>query len=206
MRVNNMNGIQRRLVELNQALLNLTKGIPVDDQLLKQAQAVLAGDANIFTGSGDDTVIVNQNPPCDCPPGPPGPIGPQGEPGPPGETGPQGEPGPQGPPGEQGPQGEPGTCCRSAITISENYVASGEDYYIGVDSSDSVTILLFIPDSSDSCAYEIVVKAQMGPPMGNRKVKIQSPDGIIDGQVQVISLEVPYSSIHLIYNNGWWTI
>lgn len=221
-----MNTLERRLVELNEALLNLTSGKPVPEDMLQRARQTLSG-GYIDTGPGNDTVILNSNGgnTCnECPPGPPGPPGPQGEQGPPGEPGPQGEPGPagdtgpQGPPGvpgEQGPQGEPGpqgppgpagncSCECKTILVSKDYTANLGDYYIGVSSDGPVTITL--PPNAPDCT-EIIVKAEMEPPMGNRKVTITTTDGsFIDGSDDVI-IVVSYQSVNMIARGGdWWII
>lgn len=203
----------RRLVELNQALINLQLGKPVREDLIAQAQYLLAG-GQINTGTGDDTVIINQKGDhngCECPPGPPGPPGPQGEPGPPGDTGPEGPPGP---PGEPGPQGEPGTvgppgppgqctCNCQAILVSQDYTATMDDYYIGVASDGPTTITL--PGDCQDC-HEIIVKAEMGPPLGNRKITIVTADNaLIDGANNYI-IEVPYQSVNVLCRGGNWHI
>jgi hypothetical protein len=174
-----MEGMSRRLVELNEALLRLSLGDKIDEQLLEQAKQALAGSAlpYVDTGSGNDTVIVNQgdNNGCECPPGPPGPEGPPGPPGPIGEQGAQGEPGPVGPPG---PPGECSCKCKTTL-VSQDYSAQVDDCYIGVDSTGPVTITL-PPNSPDS--HQVIIKAQMGPPLGNRKITVTTSDGsTIDG-------------------------
>lgn len=208
-----MDDLERRLVELNEALLNLTKGKAAKEELLRQAHQVLSGGQryNINTGPGNDTVIVNktinkgdcnggENPPGpEGPPGPPGDPGPAGPPGPPGEQGPPGEPGPIGPPG---PPGECTYQC-SAVLVSQDYIAQMGDFYIGVDSDGPVTITL--PADCISCD-QIVVKAEMGPPLGNRKITITTSDGsTIDGDDNYV-MKVPYESVRLICRNGEWFI
>ena len=214
-----MNALEARLIELNDALLKLSdkREVP-NDALLEQARQVLSGGAYsplIDTGPGNDTVIINQgddNGDCkQCPPGPPGP---QGEPGPPGPPGPAGEAGgigPPGPPGSEGPPGPPGNCsCQcSATLVSQDYTATVDDYYIGVNSLGPVTITL--PADCRDC-HEIIVKAEMGPPLGNRKITITAFDqgmtegNTIDGKDEYI-IEVPYQSVNLICRGGnWWII
>ena len=195
-----MDSLERKLVELNQALLSLQLGKPVDDELIKQAQYFIAGGGKIHTGPGNDTVIINQgdNNGCECPPGPPGP---QGPPGPTGATGPQGEPGPVGPPG---PPGECSCECQ-AIVVSQDYTATLDDYYIGVNSTGPVTITL--PPDPTGC-QQIIVKAEMGPPLGNRKITITTSDGsLIDGEEEYV-MEVPWQSVKLITggDDGWFII
>lgn len=211
-----MDGMSRRLVELNEALLRLSLGDKIDEQLLEQAKQALAGASrsSINTGPGDDTVIVNQgvNNGCECPPGPPGPPGPtgptgeQGPPGPEGPPGPPGEQGAQGEPGPVGPPGPPGECsCKCKTTlVSQDYFAQVDDCYIGVDSAGPVTITL-PPNSPDS--HQITIKAQMGPPLGNRKITVTTNDGsLIDGEASYV-MSIPYESVQLIKNgSGWWII
>ena len=248
-----MDGLERRLIELNEALLKLSSGEPVEDKMFQQARQSLSG-ARVNTGPGNDTVIINHQGDgndCKCPPGPPGPQGPQGEPGPPGpkgepgetgatgETGPQGPqgepgtsglPGPPGPQGEEGPsgpqgesglpgekgdRGEPGppgppgpagecSCECSAILVSEDYIATMDDYYIGVNSDGPTTIAL--PSNCVDC-HEIVIKAEMKPPLGNRKITIITTDGATIDNSNKYIIEVAYQSVRLICRGGnWWTI
>jgi hypothetical protein len=196
-----MNSLEARLIELNDALIKLSARSEVDPRILQQAQQAVAGGV-INTGPGNDTVIINQgdNNGCECPPGPPGPPGPQGPPGPPGEQGPQGEPGPIGP---TGPAGEC-TCQCSRRLVSEDYTATCDDYYIGVNSTGPVTITL--PDTCTDCC-QLIIKAEMGPPLGNRKITIVTPDdSLIDGLEEYV-IEVPYQSVKLICRgDNWWII
>ena len=183
-----MNNIDRRLIELNDALLKLsTQKTPVDDAVLQQAQSAVSGvTIPINTGPGNDTVVINTNDDCckDCPPGPPGP------------------------PGEKGDKGDPGSFSCSKITISENYIAKCDDWYIGVSSVKPITITLPC-GCDDNCG--IIIKAEMGPPLGNRKITIipcndDSTITTIDGNLKLV-LEVPYSSVRLLFNNGnWWAV
>lgn len=196
-----MDGLDRRLIELHQALLGSMQGKPVAPEVLNQAQQFLAG-SRVNTGPGNDTVIINQgdNNGCECPPGPPGPPGPSGQDGSPGEPGPQGEPGPVGPPG---PPGEC-TCECTSILVSQDYTATLDDYYIGVNSTGPVTITL--PADCADC-HEIIVKAEMGPPLGNRKITITTSDGsTIDGDDKYV-IEVPYQSVNILCRGGnWWIV
>lgn len=191
-----MNDLERRLVELNEALLNISEGKRVDDKLLQKARQALSGSLNIDTGNGADTVIIN-NPEeeCKCPPGPPGPPGPQGE---------KGDTGEAGPPGPQGEKGEAGDCnCCAEILVANDYSATSNDYYIGVNSENPVTITL--PEDPEDC-LQLIIKAEMGPPLGNRKVTINTIDGsTIDGEEDYV-LEVPYSFLRVISRGGEWYI
>jgi hypothetical protein len=155
------------------------------------------------------------------PPGPPGPQGPQGEQGPlglQGEQGPQGVPGTQGPKGstgskgdrgpkgDTGPQGPPGqrgpdtNCCNTNTRlISKDYSATTDDWYIGVNSKEAVKVTLPILPSD---GMQIIVKLEMGAPIGNRKVTIVGIPSQIDGSNDKV-LQEPYESIVLIYREGW---
>ena len=199
-----MNSLETRLIELNQALYKLyTLKEPPNKQLLEQAQTVLAG-GSIHTGPGNDTVIINNNDSDDCNPCPPGPPGPEGPPGPQGPEGPQGAAGPQGPPGpkgDTGPQGPPGegSCDVATKLISANYTATANDCYIGVNSNGPVTVIL--PSECED-GKKIIVKAEMGPPLGNRKVTIATSDGSMIDNANDYIITVPYQSITVICRGG----
>jgi hypothetical protein len=205
-----MNDLEARLIQLNEALLNLAEGKKIPDEILRQARQALSG-ATINTGNGNDTVIIN-NPEdnCECPPGPPGPqgekgdTGEQGPQGEPGEAGPQGPPGPKGAKGDKGDKGEPGECnCCEEILVANDYAATYNDYYIGVNSNKPVTITL--PEDPKDC-FQLIIKAEMGPPLGNRKVTITTIDGsTIDGEEEYV-IEVPYGFLRVISRGGEWYI
>ncbi len=227
-----MNGLERRLVELNEALLKISMGEKADDDLIKQARQVLSGAPMIDTGTGNDTVIINQADDCKCPPGPPGPVGPPGPkgdkgdqgpigetgapglPGAAGDTGAQGLPGPPGadgdqgpigPPGEPGPQGPPGECnCRCKTTVvTKNYTVAMDDYYIGL--ANPRPIIIALPSYPEHC-IEVMFKEELGPPVGNRKITIVTEDGSqIDGQPN-FTIEEPYQFVRMIYHTGAWYI
>ena len=184
-----MDNMERRLVELNQALLKLaTEKLPPNRQMMERAIQGISGiesGFNIDTGSGNDTVIVNSG---NCPPGP---------------QGPQGEQGPQGIPGPQGEQGPPGTCFRKCKLITKDYTVEPDDYYIGVNSKKSVTITL--PSTSADC-QELVIKAEMSAPMGNRKIIITTEENsTIDGDYTYV-MTVPYESVTIINRAGNWFV
>jgi len=117
------------------------------------------------------------------------------------QQGEQGPPGPQGEKGEQGEQGPPGQCSCNTILISEDYSATTEDCYIGVNSDGPVTILL---PENDINGHIIIIKAEMNPPLGNRKVTIKTSDGSkIDGKNKLV-ITVSYTSITFLYRDGLW--
>jgi hypothetical protein len=222
-----MDSLERRLVELNQALMKLNAGEKIDPEIFEHAKHVLSGGSlsGINMGPGNDTLIINKTinkgATHDCEengqPGATGATGPEGTPGQPGEqgatgsTGPEGPQGATGPIGETGATGEPGTsgppgatgecsCRCQAVLVYQDYDATVDDYYIGVNSTGPVTITL--PPDPGSC-IEILVKAEMGPPLGNRKITITTSDGsLIDGETEYI-IEVPWQAVHLIYGAGW---
>lgn len=237
-----MNDIERELIELNQAIMDLTvkgNGASCLTASQKRIKSML-----VSTGNGNDTVIVNQGncneQKCEpCPPGPPGPKGDTGDTGPIGPTGEQGikgdtgetgatgatgekgpkgdkgdtgeqgiqgetgATGPQGIKGDKGDKGDKGECDdHNCITISEDYDVKEDDFYIGVHSEGPVTITL---PKSKSCSV-LIVKCEMGAPIGNRKVTIKATNGKkIDGNNTRV-LQSPYESIQLIYNNNWYSI
>ena len=133
--------------------------------------------------------------------GPPGPQGPQGEQG---VAGPQGEIGPQGLQGVQGEPGPPGPSTNTNTTqIHSDYYATEDNFYIGVESDGPSTVHL-PPDVEDGC--QIVVKAEMKPPLGNRKITVRTEDGSkIDGSSTYV-IQVSYESVWLIRCGGNWHI
>ena len=139
------------------------------------------------------------------PSGPPGPSGATGATGPTGPSGSPGTPGTTGSTGVTGPSGPPGNCscqCKATL-VSQDYTATLDDYYIGVNSTGPTTITL--PNNSSDC-QQIVVKAEMGPPLGNRKVTITTSDGSkIDGDSSYV-MSVPYESVQILYRGGNWHI
>lgn len=144
------------------------------------------------------------------PPGPQGPAGPQGDPGPmgiqgeQGVAGPQGETGPQGAQGEAGPPGPIGPSSNTNTTlIHSNYYASEDDFYIGVNSDGPSTVHL-PPNAEDGC--QIVVKAEMKPPLGNRKITVLTDDGSkIDGSSSYV-MQVSYEYLWVIRRGDAWHV
>lgn len=154
----------------------------------------------VFVPQEDNDVVINTTN-NNCEPGPQGEQGPAGPPGPPG---PQGEQGPAGPQGEQGPPG-PGTeCinCSDYILTTKDYSVKDSDYYIGVDVTKATNIIL---PSLPLEGKIYIVKLEMKPPVGNRKVTIKGNGKLIDGQSSVV-LENPYESITIIFRGDDWHI
>lgn len=137
------------------------------------------------------------------PQGPAGPAGPQGPKGDPGPKGDQGDIGIQGPQGDPGPSGPPGPAENpNAIVVNSEYYAKPEDVYIGVDSDGPSTI--YIPPSPDGKIY--IIKAEMKPPLGNRKITVVTTDGSkIDGAVSYV-IQVSYDFVWIISRGGEWHV
>lgn len=158
----------------------------------------------LVTEDNDMTFFVTSGTGPPGPPGSQGPAGPQGDPGPQGDRGEQGpvgntgEIGPPGPPGPPGPAGDSNT-----ILIHSDYYATEDDFYIGVESDGPSTVHLPI-DVEDGC--QIVVKAEMKPPLGNRKITILTQDGSkIDGSISYV-IQVSYECVWLIKRGENWHI
>lgn len=93
----------------------------------------------------------------------------------------------------------PGAC--KVVSVSEDYYVQQDDYYIGVTSSGPVTI--FLPENPEDC-IQLVIKADMGPPLGNKKVTIMAQGtNTIDDNSSVV-LGVPYESLSVISQGGNW--
>lgn len=184
-----MNSLDVRLIELNDALLKqYTHRQEASPEKINYALKSLAG-GNINTGPGDDVVIINSGD-CEtetCPPGPPGP---------PGEKGEQGEIGPQ------GPQGLPGICLEcdcNTIGIAEDCAPALDDCYIGVTTSEPVTVTL--PESPED-GQTYTIKGEV------KKVVITvttTDSSKIDGH-QTIILRNPYDYVTIVYRGGKWNI
>lgn len=136
------------------------------------------------------------------PKGDPGPIGPQGIQGEPGPQGIQGEPGPVGPQGEMGPPGPTGIV--NTTLVDSDYYATESDFYIGVES-DGPSKIYLPEDAEDGC--QIVVKAEMKPPLGNRKITLltEEDDCKIDGSGSYV-IQVSYESVRVIRRGKNWHI
>jgi hypothetical protein len=181
-----MDSAERKLIDLYNLLSQYQRS--EDPNVLGNIQSVRAEISTMLNnGDGNTHINIVDDRDTNCHEGPPGP------------------PGPEGPPGPPGPPGEPGVCsCRcKSILVSEDYTATCDDYYIGVNSNEPVTITL--PETCTDCC-EIIVKAEMGPPLGNRKVTVTTSDGsYIDG-IDKYVMEVPYQSVNIICRGGDWHI
>lgn len=116
----------------------------------------------------------------------------------------KGDKGDKGVKGDKGDRGLPGrSYAHKAIVIYQDYTVTPEDFYIGVDSTGPVTITL--PEDYTDCG-EIVIKSEMRPPLGNRKLTLVATNGsLIDGYPSHIN-ETSNAAIRLIYRGGHWWI
>jgi hypothetical protein len=199
-----MNPNEQRLLELNEILAQLGKNrdnlTHNQLELIRQTvsgQHIPAGLSSTVLQQGVNGATGPEPPPCptECI----GATGPQGPIGAIGATGSPGEPGPI------GATGASGNCsCRcSARVVSQDYSATMDDYYIGVNSTGPTTITL--PADCTDC-QQIIVKAEMGPPLGNRKITIVvANSGLIDGGTSYV-MEVPYESVSMLCRGGEWHI
>jgi len=164
--------------------------------------------APLFPMGDTDVIVYNTGgaPGATGPQGPPGPAGPDGPQGLQGPEGPEGPRGPSGLIGPQGPEGPSGECdCNTNTTlISTDYlVKNPSDYYIGVMCDNPITVTL-PPNPQEG--YQVIVKLEMGPPIGNRKVTITTNDGSLIDDVSSVTLKTPYEVIRLLYRGGNWHI
>jgi len=95
-------------------------------------------------------------------------------------------------------------CKNKTVLVSTDYQALYTDFYIGVNSSKPVTITL--PANPDS-GSEIIVKVEMKPPIGNKKITVKTNDGsLIDGQSTYV-MEIGYQFVRVIRrDNNWYII
>jgi hypothetical protein len=88
--------------------------------------------------------------------------------------------------------------------IASDYIVEEEDVYVGVNSKEPVEVLLPIKPEEGSV---YIVKLEMGPPVGNRKVTIITDNkGVtIDGK-HSLTLQNPYESVTVIYRGNNWHV
>lgn len=91
----------------------------------------------------------------------------------------------------------------STTTATSTYYGTDADFYIGVSSEKPVTV--YLPAAAPDGKI-IIIKAEMRPPLGSRKVNISTTDGSkIDGYSDA-SINVSHGYITLIRNNNEWYI
>jgi hypothetical protein len=177
-----MHTLERRLVELNDALLKMTYGQSVDESFLTTARSILAGRTQwIDTGPGDDTVIINNTQGC-------GAILPTEQP--------TAEP--------TEPPTESPCCACHAIVISQDYTTTADDRYVGVNAETAIKITLL--DSPKDCT-QVIIKSEMSQPVGNKKITIiGSGSALIDSKTQYV-IQNAFKSVWLFARDGnWYTI
>lgn len=169
--------------------------------------------------NSDNDVIINTGGGS----GPPGPPGPQGDPGP---TGGPGEPGVSVVGAEVEPNpgnliitlsdgteinagnviGPPGPECENCkvntVLVEKDYSVKETDCYIGVNSTKAINIIL--PTSVQN-GKQYVIKAEMDPPLGTRKITVKGNGNLIDGDGSKI-LENAYECLTIIFREGSWHI
>lgn len=88
-------------------------------------------------------------------------------------------------------------------TATSTYYATADEFYIGVASEKPITI--YLPAAAPDGKI-IIIKAEMKPPLGSRKVNIETTDGsTIDGYSDA-SITVSHGKMTLIRNNKNWFI
>jgi len=92
---------------------------------------------------------------------------------------------------------------RTTTVTAATYYATVDEFYIGVSSDKASTI--YLPGAAPDGKI-IIVKAEMKPPLGSRKVNILTTDGsTIDGYSDA-SINVSHGKMTLIRNNNNWFI
>lgn len=92
----------------------------------------------------------------------------------------------------------------STATIRSDYHAGDGDEYIGVSSEKVLTV--YLPAAARD-GQVITVKAEMKPPMGNRKINIETTDGsTIDGYKDDCITVSHGSRTYVRNNNNWFII
>ncbi|NBP16187.1 hypothetical protein EBU95_17675 [bacterium] len=89
----------------------------------------------------------------------------------------------------------------TTIESAPTYVGTDDDFYIGVASDKASTI--YLPAAARDGKI-IVIKAEMKPPIGVRRITITTTDGsTIDGY-ESETIRISYGSLILIRNNNNW--
>ena len=89
------------------------------------------------------------------------------------------------------------------VTVDSTYYSTADEFYIGVTSEKPVTVYL---PAAAADGKIVIIKAEMRPPMGSRKVNIATTDGSkIDGYAES-SITVSHGCCILICNHGEWFI
>lgn len=196
-----MDQSDRRLVELKQVLYKFRNKEYLTTAEISLLRSYVSGGGRI----DEQQQGAQSEQDCGGCTGPTGPTGPAGATGPTGPSGPSGATGATGEPGPTGASGAAGNCsCKCQTTlVSQDYLATLDDCYIGVNSTGPVTITL---PSNSTDGQQVTVKAEMGPPLGNRKVTVTTNNGTtIDGATSYV-MSIPYESVQVMYRGGEWHI
>jgi hypothetical protein len=103
-----------------------------------------------------------------------------------------------------GPPGPSGGTTRNVVTITCDYTANETDYYIGADLLNAATVTLPYDVTPGT---EYVLKLEIGSPIGTRKLTIKPQAPALINGLSSLTLNTPYQSVSVIYNNNnWWTI
>jgi len=185
-----MDSVERRLIELNDALIQIClkgkEAIPFAQQAMNNVRTSLSNSRDNYIVTSDDDININFN----CNNNTTNPDDPQ-----------------------QPPECN---CCIQNTIIYEpeenpneiyNYSLSASTYYLGIRNAYGPTNVI-LPEASNElnkCPVKII-KLEMGPPIGTRRVTISSSDGaLIDGQSDYI-LQTPYECVTLIHSGDDWFV
>lgn len=92
----------------------------------------------------------------------------------------------------------------STRTVDANCYSTNDDFYIGVVSDKQVTV--YLPENPTD-GQMIIVKAEMAPPLSNRKITISTTDGKkIDGYGESLITVSHGCKCFMFNNNGWHII
>ena len=118
---------------------------------------------------------------------------------PPSPPGPAGEPGPPGPPS---PDTKECINCSDYILITDDYDAKPTDYYIGCQLTNNTNLILPLDAPEGKI---LIIKLEMGPPVGNRKLTVKGNGFTIDGNAN-ITLQNPWECLTIIFRDCSWYI
>lgn len=92
---------------------------------------------------------------------------------------------------------------RATTSVTSTYNATDGDFYIGVNSEKTTTV--YLPAAAGDGKI-VIIKAEMRPPLGSRRVNIATTDGsLIDGYSEA-AITVSHGCKVLIRNDGQWYI
>lgn len=160
--------------------------LKVHNNYLEVNSSYVSGSSTSFTNNDDLLVTFAR-------------TGDRGDAGAQGAQGIQGYQGVQGDQGYQGVQGSAGTGFVNTLLITNSaYTIQTTDYYVGVNSSSSVTITL--PDPSSNGRI-VIIKDESGN-CSNNNITLSGP---IDNDNTAI-MAIDNMTLQLLYRSGWRTI